>query len=80
MTFGFVIAGLQLPENGFAVPARFGTWVFEKTSWYDKVVPELVKGQGRMKRGWESLLSWRNGNMAFSNAVSCITFASAPES
>jgi hypothetical protein len=45
MTFGFVIADLQLPKNGFSVPAKFGTWKFEKTSWYDNIVPELAKGQ-----------------------------------
>ena len=45
MTFGFVIADLLLPENSFAVPTRFGTWEFEKTSWYDKIASELAEGK-----------------------------------
>jgi hypothetical protein len=45
MTFGFVIADLQLPEISFAVPARFGTWEFERTAWFDDVAPALAKGQ-----------------------------------
>ena len=33
-----------------------------------------------MKWGRESLLSWRDGDMAFCKAVSRIMFASAPKS
>lgn len=44
MSFGFMITDLQSPEKSFSVSARFGTWEFEKVSWYDKIIPELGKG------------------------------------
>lgn len=49
-----------------------------------EVAQQLLKDKGlykgRMKRGRESLLSWRDGNRVFCNAVTRITFVSAPES
>jgi len=35
MTFGFAIADLILTRTKLVIPTRFGTWEFEKDSWYD---------------------------------------------
>lgn len=45
MTFGFVIADLILPEDKFTVTSRYGEWEFVKNSWYEKILPDLEKGQ-----------------------------------
>ena len=45
MTFEFVIADIILPENEFIVTSRYGKWEFVKNSWYEKILPDLEKGQ-----------------------------------
>ena len=45
MTLGFHVTDFTSTEDKFSVAGRFGTWEFEKNAWYDKILPELQKGQ-----------------------------------